>query len=161
MGTSTTITLKFSNFKNPVNTSPLSGFYLYTEDYNGLFVDESASQTLTGVTSPATITSTSAVFLQSSVTITSVGQTGTDVKVAFVVNVPLQSGCYLKITFPEQIKIDIDESVVQFTGTGFMTQGSGSGSVANGALSKSAYGSGTNSLILTGCTISSQLGKTS
>lgn len=121
MGTSTTITLKFSNFKNPVNTSPLSGFYLYTEDYNGLFVDESASKTLTGVTSPATITSTSAVFLQSSATITSVGQTGTDVKVTFVVNVPLQSGCYLKITFPEQIKVDIDESVVQFTGTGFMT----------------------------------------
>jgi len=51
---------------------------------------------------------------------TAVAQSARDVYLNFTVNVPLQLTCYVQILFPSTVMIDIDETITQISGTGFM-----------------------------------------
>lgn len=49
--TSTPVSFKFTNFRNPISSSPVSGFYLYTEDSEGNIIDlTTTAQSFPGVT---------------------------------------------------------------------------------------------------------------
>lgn len=56
---------------------------------------------------------------------------------------PLMASCYLKVTFPDEIKINVDETLATVTGDGFM--------LGTNIISQTfAYGLG-NYVILEGC----------
>lgn len=74
-----------------------------------------------------------------------IGKKGRDLVLSFEVSMPLEPTCFLKVTFPEEIKLNIDETVAVVKGTGGFMDG------ANVLVSVSPYGSGGNYAILTGC----------
>lgn len=81
------------------------------------------------------------------------------VYLSFTVNVPLESNCYVRVTFPEQVKIDIDETLLAYEGTGFMNALVSIST--NAAVTKRQYASdGTgNYIIFPSCLVASELGK--
>lgn len=100
---STTVTLTFTNFRNPISSSGVSGFYLKTLDDEGNIIDVTNDQTFSGASTPASISSTDMQFqIDGSYSEdTTVATSSRLVYLSFTVDVPLEQDCYVKVEFPD------------------------------------------------------------
>lgn len=70
--------------------------------------------------------------------------------IGFTLPLPIEKSCFVRITFPSDIKLNVDEVVSNFLGTGFMVGTLLDGSIVTSSVIVKNYGSG-NSVTFPAC----------
>lgn len=122
-------------------------------DPNQNIIDTSIySFSLAAATTAATITTASVQMLRAdnSRTDSEIAQTGRTITISFSIPFPIQQNCYIKISFPQEVPIDADETLDTYSGSGFIAS-----SILATQVKKSPYATGSstsNYVLIPGCT---------
>lgn len=74
------------------------------------------------MTTAATITTATVQMLRADTSLpdSEIAQTGRTITISFSINFPIQQNCYIKVSFPQEVPIDADETLETYSGSGFI-----------------------------------------
>lgn len=149
------IELKFSLFKNPVNTYVTKGFQISTMDYVGYLIDQTADdlQLSNRMEIPSPLQSKT-LYLHGEPGADNDGRVGELNSFQILINsrIPLEQYCFFTFKFPEKLKITESMALVQGSG---IFQPSQDTNVLNSNLYSVDYEN--NSILVEGCRLPNSL----